>query len=29
MDNPKFHDTSAAIKVAVEGVRQLILQDRS
>ena len=29
MDNPKFHDTSTAIKVAVEGVRQLILQDRS
>ena len=29
MDNPKFHDTSAAIKVAVEGVRQIILQDRS
>ena len=29
MDNPKFHDTSAAIKVAVEGVRQLILQGRS
>ena len=28
MDNPKFHDTSAAIKVAVEGVRELIRADR-
>lgn len=29
MDNPKLHDTSPAIKVAIEGVRELIRLDRS
>ncbi len=28
MSNPKLHDTDSAIKVAVEGVRNLILKDR-
>lgn len=29
MDNPKLHDTDSAIRVAVEGVRELIALDRS
>lgn len=29
MDNPKFHDTDSAIKVAVQGIRNLILSDRA
>ena len=29
MDNPKLHDTENAIRVAVEGVRELILADRA
>ena len=28
MENPKFHDTDSAIKVAVEALRILILKDR-
>ncbi len=28
MDNPKYHDTDSAIKVAVEGVRNLIRKDK-
>lgn len=28
MDNPQVHDTSSAIRVAVEGVRQLIISDK-
>ena len=28
MDNPKLHDTEPAIKVAIEGLRELILDDR-
>ena len=29
MDNPKLHDTTPAIKVAIEGLRELIREDRS
>lgn len=29
IDNPKIHDTDDAIKVAVEGMRRLILQDKA
>ena len=29
MDNPQVHDTSGAIRVAVEGVRQLIISDKA
>ena len=28
MENPKLHDTEPAIKVAIEGVRELIRLDR-
>ena len=28
MDNPKLHDVDTAIKVAIEGLRYLIEQDK-
>ena len=29
LENPKFHDTDAAIRLAVESIKELIIRDRN